>query len=72
MSAKDDPGAQIFDTEDLMALNNCLNEVLHGPSALHDEDFPSRVGIGREEALALFRRIHAMLPVLDSSDIHQR
>ena len=39
--------------DDALALNNALNEVLHGPDAIEDSEFSTRMGITREEAKML-------------------
>jgi len=40
-----------------LILVNALNEILHGPDAIEEWEFPSRIGVDRSEALDLFRRL---------------
>jgi hypothetical protein len=37
----------------VLALNNALNEVLHGPDAIEEWEFATRMGVTREGAKAL-------------------
>lgn len=39
-----------FSRDELRALNNALNEVLHGPDAIEEWEFGTRMGVTREEA----------------------
>jgi hypothetical protein len=39
--------------DDLVALANALNEVLHGPDAIEELEFTTRMGVTRAEAEAL-------------------
>ena len=43
--------------EDRLILVNALNEILHGPDAIEEWEFHSRIGVDRAEALGLLRRI---------------
>jgi hypothetical protein len=36
--------------DDLLAINNALNEVCHGPAAPDDWEFQTRMGVSRSEA----------------------
>jgi hypothetical protein len=44
-------------SEEIVALSNALNEVLHGPDAIEDWEFATRMGVSRQEALRLLRRL---------------
>ncbi len=49
-------------TEDeLLIINGCLNEVCNGLD-IEDWEFPTRIGLGREEARELLKKIHATIP----------
>jgi hypothetical protein len=39
--------------DELVAVANALNEVCHGPSAIEDWEFHTRMGVDRDEAKAL-------------------
>ena len=43
--------------EDIRVLHQALNEVLHGPEAIEDWEFQTRIGVTRGEAAALLKRI---------------
>ena len=47
-----------FNTDELRAINNALNEVLHGPDAIEDPEFETRMGVTRAEAEQMLERIH--------------
>ena len=40
-------------------LNNALNEVLHGPDAIDEWEFQTRIGVTRTEAEALLQRLRS-------------
>ncbi len=48
----------LVNRRELTAMNNALNEVLH---ALHIEEFHTRMGVSRDEAEALLRRLGDLL-----------
>ena len=50
-----------FSSDELRALNNALNEVLHGPDAIEEWEFGTRMGVTREEASQLLDRINKCL-----------
>ena len=45
----------------LYTLNNALNEVCHGPSAIEGWEFQTRMSVECSEAEALLDEIHALL-----------
>lgn len=47
----------VLSDDDRTAIVNALNEVLHGPEAIEDWEFDSRVGVARSAALQTLRRI---------------
>lgn len=47
--------------DDILAINNALNEVCHGPEAIPDWEFQLRVGVDRESAKVTLSRISAAL-----------
>lgn len=48
----------VLATDDLTAIVNALNEVLHGPAALEDWEFETRLGVTRAAALQTLRRLN--------------
>ena len=47
--------------DDILAINNALNEVCHGPEAIPDWEFQTRMGVDRESAKVTLSRILAAL-----------
>jgi hypothetical protein len=47
--------------DDMLAINNALNEVCHGPEAIPDWEFQTRMGVDRESAKGTLNRISAAL-----------
>jgi len=47
----------VLSTVDRLAVVNALNEVLHGPSAIDDQEFQLRLGVSRHEALRTLRYV---------------
>ena len=47
--------------DDMLAINNALNEVCHGPDAIPDWEFQTRMGVDRESAKATLSRISLAL-----------
>lgn len=45
--------------DDLLAISNALNEVCHGPDAIADWEFQTRIGVNREAAKLTLGRITA-------------
>lgn len=43
--------------DDVRAIVGALNEVLHGPEAIEEREFQTRLGVTRPEALETMRRI---------------
>ncbi len=41
----------------LLAVNNALNDVLHGPDAIEDWEFHTRMGVEPTEARALLKAV---------------
>lgn len=58
----------LLTTTDLRVLGQALNEVLHGPQALEDWEFHTRMGVTRDEAKALLARLGEGLPPLTPED----
>lgn len=46
---------------DVVALIQALNEICNGPEAIGHEEFATRMGISRKEALALMAKLQQML-----------
>jgi len=53
--------------DDLLAINNALNEVCHGPDAIPDPEFQTRMGVDRGMAEQTLGRIRAALDKVSSS-----
>jgi hypothetical protein len=47
----------VLSVDDRTVIVNALNEVLHGPSAVEDWEFQTRLGVPRSAALQTLRRI---------------
>lgn len=47
--------------EETVAINNALNELLHGPDAIDASEFQTRVGVSRNEALQLLDKFARLL-----------
>ena len=47
---------------DLLAINNALNEVCHGPNAIPHREFRTLICVERSEAQATLRKINASFP----------
>ncbi|HYD27995.1 hypothetical protein [Brevundimonas sp.] len=47
--------------DDLLAINNALNEVCHGPDAIPEWEFQTRIGLDRVMAKQTLGRIKAAL-----------
>ncbi|MBO0921988.1 hypothetical protein J1G42_14275 [Cellulomonas sp. zg-ZUI222] len=47
----------VLRADDLTVIVNALNEVLHGPDAVEEWEFQTRLGVTRAEALQTMRRI---------------
>jgi hypothetical protein len=47
---------------ELLAINNALNEVCHGPELIEEPEFHTRMGVERREAEALLNQINRLLP----------
>jgi hypothetical protein len=47
----------VFTDEELLALSQALNEMLHGPDAIPQSEFPTRIGTERPQVTALLNRI---------------
>ena len=48
--------------DDLLAINNALNEVCHGASAIPEWEFQTLMGVERSAALETLRKITARFP----------
>jgi hypothetical protein len=48
-------------TNELRVLNNALNEVCHGPDAIEEWEFQTRMGVERHEAQSLLENIRHLL-----------
>jgi hypothetical protein len=53
LSSNDEVLTVELTADDVTALNNALNEVLHGPDSIEEWEFSLRMGVTREEAKAL-------------------
>jgi len=53
-----------FTRDELVAITNALNEVCHGPDAIEEWEFSTRMGATRDEAKALL----SSLPGGEGSD----
>jgi hypothetical protein len=42
---------------DLLVINNALNEILHGPDAIDEVEFHTRIGVTRGEAERLLDEV---------------
>lgn len=49
-----------FTEMELVAINNALNEVCHGPEAIPETEFQTRMGVERTSAQQILRRISAL------------
>jgi hypothetical protein len=47
----------VLGVDDVVAAVNALDEILHGPTAIHDSEFRLRIGVSRAEALQTLQRI---------------
>jgi len=59
-----DNNPEIFSVEELRVLHQALNEVLHGPEAIEDWEFHARMGVTRDEALAVLGKAARIYHVL--------
>jgi hypothetical protein len=48
--------------DDVTVLLNALDEVLHGPDAVDEAEFPTRLGVTRARALETVRRLRGGTP----------
>jgi hypothetical protein len=63
VNRSDSSGAAVELTRDeLLALNNALNEVCHGPDAIDEVEFFARMGVEFNEAKALLDEVNQLLP----------
>jgi hypothetical protein len=53
--------------QDLVLINNALNEIINGPSAISFSEFQTRTGVSLNEAEALLTRISAEIGKLNES-----
>jgi hypothetical protein len=54
--------------DELLWISNALNEVLHGPDAIEEWEFHSRVGGERDEVRALLRTVNDQVRELQRAD----
>jgi len=47
--------------DELLAINNALNEVCHGPDSIDEEEFHTRMGVERHEARSPLDAVHALV-----------
>ena len=47
--------------EELVGINNALNEILHGPEAIDEVEFETRVALTREEAALLLEKVDQVI-----------
>jgi hypothetical protein len=45
---------------ELVIVSNAINEICHGPEAIEDWEFSTRVGTSRAEAEALLQRLNEL------------
>ena len=45
---------------ELVIVSNAINEICHGPEAIEDWEFSTRVGASRAEAKALLQRLNEL------------
>jgi hypothetical protein len=57
----DGPMSVALTRDDVTAINNALNEVLHGPDAIDAVEFHTRIGVTREAAMRLLEEVGATL-----------
>ena len=57
-----------FTRDELVWLNNALNEVLNGPTAIEDWEFHARMGGTRDEVVALLRKVNDRVGELRRAD----
>lgn len=51
----------VLTADELTAINNALNEVCHGPDAIPEWEFQTRMGVERAEAQRILDRIRLIL-----------
>jgi len=56
----------ILNDDELLLINNALNEILNGPSAISEREFHTRTGVDIAHAKDLLRRLRAMLNERDN------
>lgn len=54
--------------DELLWVNNALNEVLHGPEAIEEWEFYSRIGGQRRDVQALLQKVSDQLDELPRAD----
>ena len=47
--------------DELLVINNSINEVLHGPDAIEDWEFQTRIGVERQSAEQVLEKIKAAI-----------
>ncbi|VXB97948.1 conserved hypothetical protein [Microbacterium sp. 8M] len=47
----------VLSADDRRTVLNALNEILHGPDAIEEWEFHTRIGVTREEAAQTWRRV---------------
>ena len=47
--------------DELLVINNSINEVLHGPDAIEDWEFHTRIGVERQSAEQVLEKIKAAI-----------
>ena len=46
--------------EDLAILANAVNEICNGPEAIEEREFRTRIGVSRQEAVALLDALYGL------------
>ena len=46
--------------EDLAILANAVNEICNGPEAIEEQEFRTRIGVSRQEAVALLDALYGL------------
>ena len=60
MSESTNKAFEVTDDE-LLVINNSINEVLHGPDAIEDWEFQTRIGVDRQFAEKVLAKIKSVM-----------
>jgi hypothetical protein len=53
--------------EDVRIAHQALNEILHGPDAIEDWEFHSRIGVDRAQAIAVLGKLEKIYDELNGA-----